>query len=180
MSVSTCGGFEVAVKIPFMAFKVNQNGLNHSPDWYEARCRSENAPVSIETMLKNDMKFIGADYDSAVTTVERIPTYRERWNAILGGETLVGHGKAMMDARLQAEIVRIMEKENKDILSPTREFESEPFTSIDKIMCEAGLSEGAVRKFLTWRTRRRSKAALNEKTSELNRGPLHKDNEFFG
>ena len=136
-----------------MSFKVGK--FNHSPDWYVEHCRDENASPSVRAMLKNDMAFIGADYQKGMVDTERIGAYRERWDAILKGAD--NHhesgGRIFRSDVLSNAICKVIESEALAGFRPSDQFKDEPFKSIDKIMVEAGLDEKVMREFLRWRSR---------------------------
>ena len=134
-----------------MGFKVRK--LNHSPDWYEEHCRAEDGgSAAFRAMFKNDMAYVEGDFESYPTYLEKIPVYRERWNAVLKGDFLRGKGT---DEVRRAEAMAVIEREQAKGFRPEVEYEREPFTEIDRVMNEASLDAKTVSEYLKWRSRRK-------------------------
>jgi DNA polymerase III delta prime subunit len=57
----------------------------HSPIWWDGRNIDEDlCSPQLRGLLKFNMEYIGADYDSQGKDVENIEIYRERWNVCMG------------------------------------------------------------------------------------------------
>jgi len=166
-----------------MAFKIKR--LNHTPQWYRAHCRAEDGGYpAFRAMLKKDMAFIGADNDSHLCYQEKIGPYEERWNLVLSNWKVEDPNGV-----LTSEMTGVMEREAMNNHKPSDQFEDEPFTSIDRLMTDAGLDAKTVHEYLRWRSRRRTVAArevptvvepAHENQAKQKSGRLKRQNPFFG
>jgi len=136
-----------------MPFRLKK-GINHSPGWYEKHMsENEAAPVS-KKMLRHDMDRIAANFDTGLTYEENISNYRERWDSLLKTGGRIGGPAA--GAELVAEMERREEAELGKGFLAALEYESEPFSTIGKLMDDHALSEDTISEFLKWRARKRA------------------------
>jgi hypothetical protein len=127
-----------------MAFHVKRHEINHTPQWYEEHCTSEDGSASLRALLESDMKQIGANIDPTMHTEERVADYEEAWNEALE------EGEPFPPGMLEA----IERESNRDMVAPGC-YLHPPFTSLGQIMDEHDLDEDTVREYLKWRVRQR-------------------------
>jgi hypothetical protein len=147
-----------------MAFKIRV--LNHTPQWYHDHCREEDGgSPAFRAMLKNDMAFLGADNDSTLTYQEKVDTYEETWNRIIGNSK-----SEDPNGVLTGEIAKVMEREALKDSRPEDEFKGEPYNAISELMLKHGINAETIRHFLKWRSRQKEiqkrEKAIEEKRKE--------------
>src|SRR5208283_3399293 len=125
-----------------MPFKLKK--LNHSPQWYRDRFKSEEGTAPLRAMLTGDMKFVGADIDKTLTYMERIHTYEESWKGVL-----IGKNRNADPADLQ----EVMEREGQLGYRPVELYSRRPFTTITRLMQKEGLSTTDLGVFLKWKAK---------------------------
>ncbi len=151
-----------------MPFKVRN--LNHSPQWYRERFNSEEGSAPLRAMLKRDMAFVGGDWDSGMTYLERIETYSESWEEIMSGK-----GGNASPSDLQEVLIREM---GKGALKK-QEFTQKPFAQIEKIMEKNGITGEQIREFLKWKaSRSNAKKAREKKNKKENKMALEAFNRL--
>jgi hypothetical protein len=133
-----------------MAFKYKR-GLNHSPDWYEARSTHEPRGGPLIGALKRDLRLIGVEYDSSLTFTENVGRYREFFELAKKGEVLDGK-RFDQTANLCYDVVY---RETMADFRPEDQFKGEPFSTISELMLNHGINAETVRHFLKWRSRQR-------------------------
>ena len=127
-----------------MAFRVRRDSLNHSPEWYREHLASGEAGApSTSSALKADMRLLDAEFDPKACYEERVGTYEEAWNAILGGKK----GNATV-----AELGEVLEREGR-LNNVADTFTREPFATFDRLIAKHDIPHDAIREFLKWRAK---------------------------
>jgi len=157
-----------------MAFRYKK-GLNHTPDWYEARSTQEPRGGVVVGALKRDLRLIGVEYDTLLTFTENVGRYREFFELAKKGEVLDGK-RFDQTANICYDV---MQHETLQDYRPTDQFKGEPFDTISELMLKHGINADTMRHFLKWRSRQRAVQQREKAIEEERKASYRKSKELL-